>query len=336
MRYGSVAVVTVMCLIAMTCACDAQHELVTPPSRSGGTLLADSAGGRLLLFGGSGSTGALDDVWELLPEGAGSYYWRQLQPTGAVPARYGHAAIIDPTHNRMLVYGSRNASGTVLGDLWQLDLSSGAWTNVTPLGASPVPRAFMVGAYHPTRNSMVVVGGSNGSSGYNDVWELILDSLKWRQIVPSGTPPAGRWSYSGGLSLALDMFVVCGGEFNGIAGDDWGLYLTPGAERWQQLATTGSSPGPRSSKGSAMDRVGGRLFVFGGFDYPGYTRRLDGLYMFDLNTLQWSYLAFGGSVPAARRNPVLAWDSGNGRFLMFGGDTDSGPSDEFFSVSPSE
>jgi len=111
-----------------------------PPPINGLTMVADLARGRALAFAGDASGDDIpidlrNDTWQLaLTSGT---RWAHLSPTGTVPtARRHHSAIFDPIGDRMIVFGGENASGTALGDTWQLSFTDAtAPATVTDLDA---------------------------------------------------------------------------------------------------------------------------------------------------------------------------------------------------------
>lgn len=107
-----------------------------PPARRSGTAIFDPIRNRLVIYGGfdavPGSDTFLGDVWALDFDTTPPT-WSQLQPAGsAPPGRDVMAAVYDPLHDRMIVYGGW--SGTVmLGDTRFLHWGEpGAEATLTP------------------------------------------------------------------------------------------------------------------------------------------------------------------------------------------------------------
>jgi hypothetical protein len=85
-----------------------------PSERSGGLLRLDTTHDRLLLFGGYGIIGLMNDTWAL--DLAGTPSWRQLAPAGIPPrGRDGANGAYDATNDRLVV-----ACGQGTNDLWTL------------------------------------------------------------------------------------------------------------------------------------------------------------------------------------------------------------------------
>src|SRR5437867_10052361 len=95
----------------------------------------------------------------------------------APPARGEQASALDPTRNRLMVFGGATPT-EVLGDLWALDLEGTPhWISIAAAGASPGPRSGSSLVYHPLGDRMILFGGltpvSDTTNEYrNDAWEL--------------------------------------------------------------------------------------------------------------------------------------------------------------------
>src|SRR5205814_804553 len=89
--------------------------------------------------------------------------WSLATPTGALPVgRLSAAAAIDPTSDRMILFGGAS-TGADLSDVWSLPMTSGAvFSEITPDGAAPAPRSGHGAIYDPVRDRMVRVGEQPG------------------------------------------------------------------------------------------------------------------------------------------------------------------------------
>src|SRR2546422_5756100 len=115
---------------------------------------------------------------------------------------------------------------------------------------------------------MLVLGGGDGSTGgsQNDVWGLSLaGGPAWTQLVPSGTPPLGRFLPSGVYEPGQDRLILFGGfaTDGNFKNDTWELSLSA-SPAWTELLPL-MPPGPRYSSAFAYDAAQGRLLVFGGY-----------------------------------------------------------------------
>src|SRR6267378_6383935 len=97
--------------------------------------------------------------------------WTQLSPIGGPPhTRDSHNAVFDPGSNRMIVFGGTEATsccGPLLNDVWVLTNADGTgpqvWTQLSPTGTPPAPRAMSAAVYDPATNRMIIYGGDPNS-----------------------------------------------------------------------------------------------------------------------------------------------------------------------------
>jgi hypothetical protein len=232
-----------------------------PPGRSGHSLVLDRGGGRLILFGGTGGEVPLNDVWVLStgPEPT----WAQLVPGGTPPEpRSLHAAVFDPSGNRMIVFGGRGQSGVEVGDAWELVLGSEAvWNQLWPAGVSPAARAGHSAAYDAARRRMIVHGGAPVADG-DELWALSLsDEPAWERITTPPARPGPRVSSAVVVDENARQMVVAGGlNDRGSHADAWVLQLDD-APAWTDLTR---SPGDRESSVATLDPTSGQVLMFGG------------------------------------------------------------------------
>src|SRR6478672_12679465 len=74
------------------------------------------------------------------PQPTGLADWTRVSPSGEAPVgREGQTWTVDPSSALAYVFGGRGPHE--LNDLWAYDLSSDAWTKITPAGTLPPARA---------------------------------------------------------------------------------------------------------------------------------------------------------------------------------------------------
>ena len=103
-----------------------------PPNRCLSSLVSASGDAKLVLVGGLGPGGPMNDVWVGSVDESQSIAWQQqlydnttVQPS----ARYGHTAYLDDD-GTVLLFGGVDGSNRYLDDLWSFDTSSAAWSAV--------------------------------------------------------------------------------------------------------------------------------------------------------------------------------------------------------------
>jgi hypothetical protein len=203
----------------------------TPPGREGASLAYDAARGQVLMFGGSGSAGSMNDTWV---KGAGC--WTQSEPSVSPPTRDNAAIAFDPVHNLTVMYGGiRHDPGkavVILSDTWQWDGVN--WIEVHP---SPAPVLVApVGAFDVATSQFVVFGFNNiGSQPETWTW----NGSQWLHVHPSSTPGA-RTSSSMAYDYSSRKIVLFGG-FNNATGGSLDTWTWDGTTWTQQRPPT--SPG---------------------------------------------------------------------------------------------
>jgi hypothetical protein len=288
-----------------------------PGARYGHTAVRDAARDQVLVFGGYGGT-YHNDVWILTT--ADPPRWTYLRPGGTAPGpRYTHSAILDPVRDRMIVFGGDN--GAMLGDLWELSLSSApAWSPIAATGPAPAARHRHTAVYDPPRGRMIVFGGRGDGGLLDDVWALSLSGVPaWTRILPAGAGPAPRYRHSAIYDPVRDRMIVFGGRGDSTTfGDAWALSLD-GPPAWSEVAPGVSGP-KRSSHVAVYDPAGDRMLAYGG---DGASRN-DAWSLSLTGSPAWSRLEPSGSSPMGHASHATILDAGRGRLVTFGGLNDAG------------
>lgn len=207
-----------------------------PGARSRQAAALDAAGHRMLVFGGRSSMGfgAYVNYADVYAFDLDANTWSPLATTGSGPSpRSSATAVVDAAKNRLLVFGGNTSTSgltlTGVGDLYALDLATGAWTAIAATGA-PSPRLYHAAGI--VGHEMVVYGGTPNFSGpfLDDALAFDLVTDTWRTVSASGGPEA-RF----GASLVPDDIhgraLVFGGHDGTAAGnrnDAWALTLATG------------------------------------------------------------------------------------------------------------
>ncbi len=315
------------------------------PEGAGGPTPRTSAAGAVdgvtaRLFVVFGNDGALrDDAFAV--EAAGAVVptqraWTSSDPAGPT-ARMNHSLVMDPPRRRAVVFGGFD--GSYVADTWSLDLTDPAapsFTALAPSGPAPSPRFAHAAVLDAARERMLVVFGSDGTSGsfayFDDVWALYLagapGTADWSLLDPAGPAPAPRDEHVAVLDRPNGRLVVCGGfdDFTVFA-DVWALDLrVPGAERWTRLTPAGDAPVGRAGAAAVYDPVGRRMLLHGGGDGAAF---LDDLWALDLATPgqeRWERLA-RPAAPAGRSLHVMVLDPSGPSLILLGGQALAGFAD---------
>ena len=256
-----------------------------------------------------------------IPGAAGASTWSVLAPAARDPTpREDHAMSIDRARRQVLVFGGYDDSGVdFLDETWAYRLGRpGGWQEVIPAGETPPGRLKPGMDFDPLYDRLVVFGGSGiGETDYDDLWFLSFSPTPaWRQVVPPGERPAGRWGGSFVYdSRARRMLLFGGKTVDGDLDDLWQLTLAQ-APAWERLAPADPKPTGRSLQATAYDSLGMQMIVFGGHD---------GAYKNDVWVLRqdpkprWLQLQPAGTSPAPRIGATLVVDGAGRRAILFGG-----------------
>ena len=236
----------------------------------------------------------------------------------------------------MIVFGGEESgvsfpdAATYFNDVWELPLSGGTWTQLTPGNEGPGGRAFHAAVYDVPRDRMLILGGAymgpyscgfgacNGYGWYLDVWALSLEDLQWTRLKGGDfgdfnavirqsaifDPVDDRVLLHGGVFLE-SMCTNCGHPvlLRPTRHPELDAFL--GSRRiypsWEILVPD-SLPVPRYLHSAVHDRVRDRMLVFGGKD-PDQDE-LNDVMSFDLRGApHWESLSPQGGPPPVHDIP---------------------------------
>ncbi|WAC39020.1 kelch repeat-containing protein [Pedobacter sp. SL55] len=308
----------------------------TPGARR--SLVAWAANGKMYLFGGNGyantaTAGALNDLWSYQP-GTNQWAWLKGGNTTNQTGSYGTKGVAAATNTpgareRTLGWVENNQLYLFRGqyyypfvsyrqdDIWSYDIASNQWTwlageeTAAQSGYYGTPGLATVknqpgarsGATQWTLNGKHYLFGGNGvtpsgSGRLNDLWEYDPATQQWTWLKGSNAP--GQEGNYGTIGVAA-------------------IANTPGARYY--------------ANGWAYD---GKLYLFGGRGLTTTATEgiLNDLWVFDLQTKNWTYLngskqlnEYGNygtlGVENASNQPRSRYDASavvvNGKFYLFGG-----------------
>ena len=272
---------------------------------------------RVLIFGGEyvGSSPSqsyvlvpMDETWELSLNGTPT--WRFLPPTIPLPAmRQGAFAARDSLTDRLVIIGGKNASGSVVTDMWGMSLSdpdSARWTELAT-GVSLAEASI----FDPVRRSFATAGGDQDlfTNPVSDAqraggrFEIRLDGvpqLKTRfptSFMPGYGGPVGQGK--GGQLVMMSPASSGPGYF---------IWRTPVAQppAWTAQGFTG----PGAGSAMVVDTARSREVMFGS----------TGLWQFT-DAGAGGPLVAAGTPPTPRSYCNAVYDAAGDRMLIYGGKT---------------
>jgi len=197
----------------------------------------------------------------------------------------------------MFIFGGKGVAGAMYNDVYFLDLVEWIWVPVATLSTGPVPRLFhsstLVG------RKLVIHGGWNGVTIFNDMWIFNTDSFGWMQPKTSGFAPSPRYGHTltlspdgrlfvfGGCSMsAKDPIVPC--YNNDIRTLDTDTMI------WTRPKTVGNLPTGRFAHSATLLDNNSKLVIYGGWGKGGVQTkeiinnpRAFSVHVLDLTTLTW-------------------------------------------------
>ncbi|XP_034698976.1 adagio protein 1 [Vitis riparia] len=255
-----------------------QHVQVNspPPGRWGHTLTCVN-GSNLVVFGGCGRQGLLNDVF-VLDLDAKPPAWREISGLAPpLPRSWHSSCTLDGT--KLIVSGGCADSGVLLSDTFLLDLSmeKPIWREI-PVAWSPPSRLGHTLSVYGGRK--ILMFGGLAKSGplrfrSSDVYTMDLseDNPCWRCVTGSGMPGAGNPAGIAppprldhvAVSLPGGRILIFGGSVAGLHSASQLYLLDPTDEKptWRILNVPGRPP--RFAWGHSTCVVGGtRAIVLGG------------------------------------------------------------------------
>lgn len=281
-----------------------------PAPRAGHTWTADPSSGVAYLFGGTGSAGALDDLWAF---DVAADAWTEISAPGARPsARSGHAAAWIDGLGVVIVGGE--AGATALDDAWIFDPSAGAWRPLETDGPTPSPRAGACAVADPSLRLWLSHGRSGEATDLADTWVYDSGSATWAAQPVSGTVPGPR---SGAACWWTDdgRFGLFGGRTStgDALGDQWSFAGDDPAAGW--VAGPGIAGAARAD--AAATRSATVLLAIGGRGPDG--ELLGDLVALDPTAMSGGVVASSGEAPEPREAASIIDDPAGERRLLFGG-----------------
>ncbi len=242
--------------------------------------------------------------------------WAPMPTQGPTPPRRrGHTLVYDPLGDRLLLYGGYRRD-VIFDDLWELPLSGvPQWIELHPGGSGPGPLAEHAAVVDRAHGRMLIVGGSDGSTRSNQVWQLsLVGPLEWTLVPTVGTFSA-RHSHTATIDPAHDRLVLFGGHTGAPRRDAFTLTLS-GAPTWTTVAIPSPPLPPRKDHAAAYDPVHDRIVVWGGKGSQpladAWSLRIDG-------SPAWAAVAVSGESPASRYDAACVLDTRRSRLVVHGG-----------------
>jgi hypothetical protein len=240
--------------------------------------------------------------------------WRIVNDGG--PARYQHKCAFDIGRNTIVLFGGKDSSTQMPGEVWEFTFTGGWSENVEP---GPEGRTGHGLCYDSASHVTILFGGQNQAGEFlNDTWSW--NGAQWTRLDSTG--PGPRANFSMAYDNGRQRVVLFGGaNTDSLFGDTWewdGIH-------WQNRNVVG--PSPRIFSSIAYDNAFTRMIIlFGGetgLDGPALndTWIWDGQAWNQIQTSTSPSIRVGHSMAAGG-----AWYMG---MFVFGGANPSNPDSVF-------
>jgi len=227
--------------------------------------------------------------------------WTQITISNSPPARYGASMAYFPGNELVppvtVLFGGRDAAGNILSDTWLFRSRNScsfrfsctrtfSWTQVAvgsgPPGRIAASMAFSSIGYQFASdgtygNGIILTGGTDGATTFNDTWRFDAFTLTWSQDVSVVNAYLPARSYTAVATCSgLGGAVLFGGmrasnSLTSLLGDPWHhlLYPVGSSPRWVEVATT-PVPSNRFGHGMAFYPVSNREVMYGGQGFNSF------------------------------------------------------------------
>ncbi|MCI4346582.1 MAG: hypothetical protein L3K07_07530, partial [Thermoplasmata archaeon] len=311
---------------------------ICPAGRYNASMAYDSSAQDIVLFGGYGSSGLLQDTWTF----TGGTGWvaviggpatTHCSGTTCPSSRFGAGLAYDAGGSTVVLFGGCGST-CPLGDTWKF--TGTAWTQLTPTctptSSCPVPKRYGAAmATDPNANANYILmfgGRGTGTKVLGDSWSFVGGATPTWTLLTPATPPSAR---SGAAMIydSTDALIVLFGGCDSASCPLADTYTFSGATggAWTKITCTTGCPSGRTNAVFADDPPDSYTLMFGGWtpSFPGPVPA----------TGTWSdSWAYGGGgwtmVPIPNQMPQvqsipprygasMVFDPGVGKVLLFGG-----------------
>jgi hypothetical protein len=310
---------------------DRSVPLDIPRARTSHAMAYNPSTGKVYVFGGYDTTGAtLDDLWEW-----DGKTWAQVTADISPPPRSDAALAYDPIRKSLILFGGTNYYGqTVYGDTWEWDSTSRKWTQLFPM-TSPDALSGHGMVTDTIHNKILLFAGMGNNYWYgpgygipykdpmrNEVWEWDGSKVTWTDRTPvasSASPSPRQYPIMAFDEGRQKMFVFDGANY--MTG-----YPTSMSTFWEWDPI--SAGWSQRDSGDSLD-TGYTIYVA----YDAIRRReillTDAYDSTTSNNETWELDAKGPTfyvralpgTPSSRSGAAMAFDSGRGVVVLFGGST---------------
>lgn len=209
----------------------------SPSPRSSMGMAYDLSDEVIVLFGGYGDGGFLDDTWEYYSD---NHTWVRIDTNPHPIPMLSCPMVYDTLTQRLVMVGQEQ--GTMDFQTWTYNPLNDQWKNENPT-VEPPSRSGHALTFDIDAGRTVLFGGSVGMSLLGDTWEYDPFSNEWIEQAVSGPSPR--------VGAAMEYLPFWGGSVlfggmseSGFENETW-IYTTYGAPKWESVYVTTAPVGRR-------------------------------------------------------------------------------------------
>jgi len=198
-----------------------------PSGRRSHAMAYDPVNEKVVLFGGGGTSGLLDDTWVY---DYTTNTWTNKTTSADKPPAGGYSGMVYDSASNTIVLFRGDGSTQRFDDTWLYDVATYTWTERSK-GVKPDKRYSYSMAYDSVNNKVVLFGGDKGNDNRaDDTWIYDVSSDTWTQKNPS-TKPSAREGHAMVYDSANNKIILFGGyDSNGNDDETWVYDLA--ADTW--------------------------------------------------------------------------------------------------------
>lgn len=237
----------------------------------------------------------------------------QASAGGVRPSpRYAHSgAVID---DKIIYIGGQLTSKVRFNDIFNYNTSNGRFTQAKVNGNPPnISKHTAV----TIKGIIYVFGGYDGLANRFELFRYDPAEQTWTSPVTHGDRPAPRSNH---CSAVIDnrMYIFGGLQRveNDLVDSNDLHYMDVDTMTWHTPQVTGDIPLPRC--GHKMTTIDGKLYLFGGGNGDGWTRKFNDVHVFDPISNAWTEMKTTG-VAADSTTFASVWSFGRFLFVFGGG-----------------
>ncbi|MHC4661564.1 MAG: Kelch repeat-containing protein [Planctomycetota bacterium] len=272
-------------------------------------------------FGGQADGGVIIEetvAYSVARNGASE--WQFVEETGIAPGIFTRSAMVyDPVGTRLLVIGGWVAGTNASNGVWEYDIESAAWQQLSP-GGSFTARYAHSAVYDGKRRRIIAFGGLNSTDTPLDSID-ILDissggSGTWIPTSPSGSLPEARYGHVAAFDTAGDRMVV----FGGTNGSDFFTetafldFSCSAMGAWQSLGILG--PGVQNDMVAVYNPYRKEMILVANSAFPAETWILE---LSPKGLEFWSNIPTGGDLLPRLAGATAAFMPQQEGMVLFGG-----------------